>query len=131
MHHSFLIHSSANGHLGGFHVLAIVNSAVMNIGLHMSLSILRTQISYVSPALADGFFTLAPPGKPPQSNDYSVQNLHKTSFWFLDNSAPKPDTWDTQPLGHSGLLSISYLQAFAYPSLLPMMPPSPLCLSKL
>ena len=26
MYHSFLIHSSADGHLGGFHVLAIVNS---------------------------------------------------------------------------------------------------------
>ena len=40
MYHSFLIHSSADGHLGGFHVLAIVNSAVMNIAVHMSLSIL-------------------------------------------------------------------------------------------
>ena len=29
MYHSFLIHSSANGHLGCFHVLTIINSAVM------------------------------------------------------------------------------------------------------
>ena len=37
MYHSFLIHSSAGGHLGCFHVLAIISSAVMNIGVHMSL----------------------------------------------------------------------------------------------
>ena len=38
MYHSFLIHLSADGHLGDFHVLAIINSAVMNIGVHVSLS---------------------------------------------------------------------------------------------
>ena len=38
MYHSFLIHSSADGHLGCFHVLAIVNSAVVNIGVHTSIS---------------------------------------------------------------------------------------------
>ena len=40
MYHCFLIHSSVDGHLGSFHVLAIVNSAAMNIGVHVCLSIL-------------------------------------------------------------------------------------------
>ena len=40
MYHSLLIHSSADGHLGCSHVLALINSAAMNIGVHVSLSIL-------------------------------------------------------------------------------------------
>ena len=38
MYHSFPIHSSADGHLSFFHVLAMINSAVMNIEVHVSLS---------------------------------------------------------------------------------------------
>ena len=40
MCHIFFIHSSVYGHLGWFLVLAIVNSAAMNKGMHVSFSIL-------------------------------------------------------------------------------------------
>ena len=40
MYHNFFIHSSVNGHLGCFHVLATANSAAVNIAVHVSFSIL-------------------------------------------------------------------------------------------
>ena len=37
MYHSFFIHSFVNGYLSCLHVLGTVNSAAMNIGVHVSL----------------------------------------------------------------------------------------------
>ena len=40
MYHSFFIHSSVDQCVGCFHVLVIVNSAAMNIGVRVSFSVL-------------------------------------------------------------------------------------------
>ena len=39
MCHNFFIHSSVDGHLGRFHVLAIVSSAAMDTGAHTPFSV--------------------------------------------------------------------------------------------
>ena len=72
MYHSFLIHSSDDGRLGCFHVLAIVlhlilakrprsdvlaivNSAAMNIGVHVSLSDLVSSVCMPRSGIAGSY----------------------------------------------------------------------------
>ena len=60
MYHSFLIHSSADGHLGCFHVLAMINSAVMNIGVHVSLTDLASLVCMPRSGIAGHMAVLFP-----------------------------------------------------------------------
>ena len=60
MYHDFFIHSSVDGHLGCFHVLAIVNSAAMNIGIHVSLSVLASSRYMPRSGIAGSYGGLMP-----------------------------------------------------------------------
>ena len=55
MYHSFLIHLSADGHLGCFHDLVIINSAAMNIGVHVFLSDLVSSVCMPSSEIAGSY----------------------------------------------------------------------------
>ena len=44
MYHTFFIHSSVDGHLDCFHVLATINRTVINIGVHISFWIMAFSI---------------------------------------------------------------------------------------
>ena len=54
-YHSFPIHLSADEHLGCFRVLTTVNSVAMNIGIHVSLSILVSLVCMPSSGIAGSY----------------------------------------------------------------------------
>jgi hypothetical protein len=53
MYHIFCIHSSVEGHLGSFQLLAIIIEAAMNIVEHVSFILVGTSIYYLVFPLMD------------------------------------------------------------------------------
>ena len=70
MHH-FFIHSSVDGHIGKFHGLAVVNSAAMNIGIHVYFSILLSSGYMLNSGIAGSYGGCIP---------RFLRNLHNTIF---------------------------------------------------
>ena len=60
MYHNFLIHLSVDGHLDFFHVLAIVNSAAMNMVVHVPLSVLVSLGYMPSSGIAGSYGSFIP-----------------------------------------------------------------------
>ena len=60
MYQSFLICSSADEHLGCFHVLVIINSAVMNTAVLVSLLILVSSVCMPSSGIAGSYSSSIP-----------------------------------------------------------------------
>ena len=82
-YHSFFIHSSVDGHLGCFHVLAIVNSAAINSGIHVSFSVLVSSGNMPRSGIAGSYGGFTPS---------FLQNLHivflvAVSIYIPTNSA--------------------------------------------
>ena len=60
MYHIFFIHSSVNGHLGCFQVLATVDSTVMNIGVHVPFQVMvfsRYMLSGIAVSYGSSIFS--------------------------------------------------------------------------
>ena len=105
MYHIFFIHSSVDGQLGCFHVLAIVNSATVNIGVHVSFKIMAfSRYTPRSGSYGSSIFSFF---KELHTNLHSYQKCRKVrSHW--EHPVPKErhfQLWNPQEAKSTFLIS--------------------------
>ena len=102
MYHILFIHSSVDGYLGCFHVLAIVNSTVMNTGLHVSFSVLLSSGYMPSSGIAGSYG-----GFIPSFFKESCNVLHSGAYQFAFYQQCRRVPFSSHPLQH--LLFVDFM----------------------
>jgi hypothetical protein len=103
MYHIFCIHSSVEGHLGSFQLLAIINKAATNLVEHVSLSQFGTSSGYMPRRVIAGSSS---------STMSSFLRNHQTDFQSGCFSLQSHQQWRSVPLSphpHHHLLSPEFL----------------------
>ena len=79
IYHNFIIHSFVDGHLGCFHILAIVNHASVNMRVHVFFSVMVSSGYMPSGEIVESYGSFIPS---------LLRNLHTSPQWLYQFTLP-------------------------------------------